>query len=64
MENLTLKVMKESYLDIQNHLRHIRVYNSRTSLVEESIHVRLNDFKPDKTLSEQDNILDFNLQEV
>ena len=29
-----------------------RVYNSRTSLVEESIHVRFNDFKPDKSLSE------------
>jgi len=41
-----------------------RVYNSRTSLVEESIHVRFNDFKFDKTLSEQDNSLDFNLQEL
>jgi len=38
--------------------------NSRTSLVEESIHVRFNDFKPDKSLSEQDNFLDFNLQEL
>jgi len=29
-----------------------RVYNSRISLVEETIHVRFNNFKPDKTLSE------------
>ena len=32
--------------------------------MEESIHVRFNDFKPDKSLSEQDNFLDFNLQEL
>ena len=32
--------------------------------MEESIHVRFNDFEPDKSLSEQDNFLDFNLQEV
>jgi len=29
-----------------------RAYNSRTSLVEESIHVRFNDFKPNEALSE------------
>jgi len=32
--------------------------------VEESIHVRFNDFKFDKSLLEQDNFLDFNLQEL
>jgi len=32
--------------------------------VEESIHVRFNDFKLDKALLEQDNSLDFNLQEL
>jgi len=52
--------MKKCYLDILNHLRHIED-NSITSLVEEFIHVRFNDFNLDKTLSEQENSLDFNL---
>jgi len=60
LKNLILKVMKKCYLDILNHLRHIED-NSITSLVEEFIHVRFNDFNLDKTLSEQENSLDFNL---
>ena len=31
-----------------------RVYNSRTLTVEEAIHVRFNDNKPDTTMSELD----------
>jgi len=41
-----------------------RVYNSRTKVVEEIIHVRFNDYIPDKKLSEQENSSSFNWREL
>ena len=45
--SLTPKDIKEFYLDILKRLKVYRIYNSRTSLVEEVIHVIFNDHKPD-----------------
>ena len=42
----------EYYLDTLKHPRHNRVYNSRTSFVEEVIHVRFTDTKLDTEISE------------
>ncbi|RDY11399.1 hypothetical protein CR513_03958, partial [Mucuna pruriens] len=42
-----------------------RVYNSRTLKVEESIHVKFNDSKPDKELSKINELLiDLNIEDL
>ncbi|RDY00469.1 hypothetical protein CR513_16352, partial [Mucuna pruriens] len=43
---------KETFLGYFDASKAYKVYNSRTLIVQESIHVRFNDFKPDKKLLE------------
>ena len=54
----------ESSLDILKYIRLYRVYNFKTSIVEQVIHVRFNDHKfAKKLLKLDDYFVDLNLQE-
>jgi len=55
--------MKGFYLDFETSKAY-RVYNSRTSVVEEIIHVRFNNYMSDMKLLDQEDMSTFNLQEL
>jgi len=58
------KSNEEIFLRYSEVSKAYRIYNSRTSIVEELIHVRFSDYKPDKKLSVQEDSHGFHLQEL
>ncbi|RDX86029.1 hypothetical protein CR513_32707, partial [Mucuna pruriens] len=59
---LTLLNLFRTFLEYSNVFKDYKVYNSKNLIVEESIHVRFNDFKPNKELSKlNDSIAHLNL---